>query len=167
MEKKYIYLDKNKAIQGIAEVIRTSNTKIENYNYYFERNAIEYYSNDIPGWIAYDIDTDTIREATIQELFDRGKYIPKDNQYVKDGIIKDIPLMPNEFIKGEFNIETETWIETSTLEDKINKCEYMILEKTKELKLYQDAGFEGSFKVEELKNKIEKLKNNLLNLHCL
>ena len=163
--KEYIYLRKDKAIKGIAEVLGTSQEARPDYNDYYEGNAVEYYSDNIPAWITYDVDTNTIREATIQELYDRGKYTLQENQYLKNGIIKEIPLMPDDLIKGKFNFETEEWEEIATLEDRILNCENLILKKTNELKLYQESGFEGSLKVQNLKQELEKLKQEYLELN--
>ncbi|MBC2850335.1 hypothetical protein H5J22_02610 [Cetobacterium sp. 8H] len=163
--KEYIYLRKDKAIKGIAEVLGTSQEAIPNYDEYYEGNAVEYYSDNIPAWITYDIDLNTIREATIQELYDRGKYILQENQYLKNGIVKEIPLMPDGLIKGKFNFETDKWEDVATLEDRILNCENLILQKINELKLYQDSGFEGSLKVQNLKQEIEDLKQKYLDLN--
>ena len=163
--KEYIYLRKDKALKGESEVLGTSQEAIPNYNEYYENNAVEYYSDDIPAWITYDIDSNTIREATIQELYDRGKYTLQEHQYLKDGIIKEIPLMPTGLIKGKFNFETEKWEEVATLEDRILNCKNLILKKTNELKLYQDSGFEGSLTVQNLKQEIEDLKQKYIDLN--
>lgn len=164
MDKIYIYLSREKALQGIAQVLGTGIERIENYEKYFEGKAIEYHSNNIPTFITYDLDSDTIREATPQELYERGKYILGSNEYLKNGVIKEIPQMPTDMIVGEFDEDTETWKEMATLEEKIENLERIILSKTSELNLYKDSGFQGSMKYENLKKEIEILKIDHVNL---
>ncbi|MGB6128866.1 MAG: hypothetical protein WBG30_08960 [Psychrilyobacter sp.] len=85
--KRYIYLDREKAKQGISLVYGVSETKIENYEQYFEGNAIEFYGGDLPHFVTYLEGSDSIREATEEEKLERGDRGLNDGEVLINGKI--------------------------------------------------------------------------------
>ena len=85
--KKYIYLDREKAKEGVSLVYEVSETKIENYEEYFEGNAVEFYGEDLPHFITYLEESDSIREATEEEKLERGDRVLNDGEILVDGKI--------------------------------------------------------------------------------
>lgn len=78
----YIYLDIEKAKEGIALVLSVTDIRIKNYKEYFEEKAVEYISENIPPFISYDTETDTIRKATKEEMFKRKQLKLENNQFI-------------------------------------------------------------------------------------
>ncbi|UUV16926.1 hypothetical protein NRK67_03195 [Fusobacteria bacterium ZRK30] len=85
--KNYIYLDREKAKEGVSLVYEVSETKIENYKEYFEGNAVEFYGVDLPHFITYLEKTDSIREATEEEKLERGDRVLNDGEVLMNGKI--------------------------------------------------------------------------------
>lgn len=154
----YIYLDKKEAIKGTSLVLGVYNNPIDNFNEYFENNAIEFIGDNLPYHITYDIEKNIIREATKQELYNRGEYSPSENQYIEKGILKDIPSMDKEYINGVFNQKTEKWEEKATNQEQreyfLNKC----FEISRKIQEYKSIGFEGRIEIVELENKLQNYK---------
>ena len=86
---KYFYLDKKKAKEGITLVFLVSEGRREDYKEYFETAAIEFVGEDIPHFITYQEETDTIREATEEEKLKRGQRPLYDNEAVINGKITE------------------------------------------------------------------------------
>lgn len=61
-----------------------------------------------------------IENKTREMLIIEGIEKPFDNEYLKEGVLKSIPPIPQEYIHGIFNIETESWRENATLEEQEN-----------------------------------------------
>lgn len=85
--KKYIYLDREKAKKGISLVFKMSETKVENYKKYFEGNALEFYGEDLPHFITYLEESDSIRPATEEEKLERGDKVLNDGEVIIGGKI--------------------------------------------------------------------------------
>jgi hypothetical protein len=113
----YIYLDKEEAKKGISLVITATEEPIVDYTKVLDDNCIEFVGDNIPYYITYVEESNTIREATMIELYNRGLYILSDNEYVKNGEIKTIPLPTKFYVKSEFDTNTETFKEVATQEE--------------------------------------------------
>jgi len=85
--KKYIYLDREKAKEGISLVYEASETKIENFKEYFEGNALEFHGEDLPHFITYIKESDSIRSATEEEKLERGDRVLNDGEVLINGKI--------------------------------------------------------------------------------
>ncbi len=85
--KNYIYLDREKAKEGVSLVYEVSKTKIENYEEYFEGNALEFYGEDLPHFITYLEESGSIRGATEEEKLERGDRVLNDGEILIDGKI--------------------------------------------------------------------------------
>lgn len=152
----FIYVDRNQAKLGVALVISISPTRVEDFETKYEGRAVEFNGEDLPHYITYEEATDSIREATIQERYDRGQYTPTSNQYVKNNLIKEIPPMDKKYIKGVFDIETEKWIETATPE------EILADEKLQQEQEYRDKLPQTVFALEEENKNLKEMLDFVL-----
>jgi hypothetical protein len=84
---KYIYLDREYAKQGLSMVYATSDTKRDDYEEYFEGKAIEFQGDDLPHFITYVEDGDTIRSATDSERVANGTLELGEGQVLIDDIV--------------------------------------------------------------------------------
>ncbi len=98
---KYFYLDREKAKKGITLVFLVSEEKKENYKEYFEDTAVEFRGGDIPYFITYQEETDTIREATEEEKLKRGQRPLYDNEAVIDGKIMEYNPSTQKVVEDE------------------------------------------------------------------
>lgn len=118
---KYFYIDEEEAKKGISCVCAFYDEKIEDYKKFFEEqygvNVIEFIGEELPHFITYDEKNRIVREATLEESYNRGDYTLSSNEYYKDGFIKTIPPCPDEIYIGKFNPDTEEWEETATIEE--------------------------------------------------
>ena len=85
--KKYIYLDREKAKEGISLVYKVSETEVDDYKKYFEGKAVEFHGEDLPYFITYLEESDSIREATEEEKLERGDRVLNDGEVIIDGKI--------------------------------------------------------------------------------
>ncbi len=98
---KYFYLDREKAKEGITLVFLVSEERKEDYKKYFEGAAIEFTGEDIPHFITYLEETDTIREATEEEKLERGQRPLYDNETVIDGKIVEYNPHTQKVVEGQ------------------------------------------------------------------
>ena len=83
----YIYLDKEKAKEGIALVVAVLEEQNKNYKKDYGENIVEFIGEDLPHYITYVEETDSIREATQEEKVARQQITLEDNQVIIDNII--------------------------------------------------------------------------------
>lgn len=83
----HIYLDREQAKRGTSLVKAVEEEKVENYREKFGENTIEFVGDDLPHFITYLSDTDTIREATESEKLARKQIELKDNEVIIDNVI--------------------------------------------------------------------------------
>ncbi len=98
---KYFYLDREKAKEGITLVFLVSEERKDNYKEYFKGTAIEFTGEDIPHFITYQEETDTIREATEEEKLRRGQRALYDNEILIDGKIVEYNPYTQKVVEGE------------------------------------------------------------------
>ena len=122
---KYFYLDKKKAKEGITLVFLVSEERREDYKGYFEGAAVEFVGEDIPHFITYQEEIDTIREATEEEKLKRGQRPLYDNEVVINGKIIEYNPSTQKILEGEIGEKIrEDYISegTVTLESEKNKA---------------------------------------------
>lgn len=121
MKKYYFYLDIDNLKINKNYAYEITEVPIKNYKEKYP-NAFEFYSNKVFNVPIFNENTNSIKEATIEELIDLG-YISLDNtQYLENNQIKsiyDIPCSPN-IIKRKWDNNTKQWIEGATLEEQID-----------------------------------------------
>lgn len=84
---KYIYLDRENAKKGVTLVYLVSEEKREDYEEYFEGKAVEFIGEDVPHFISYEEEIDSIREATEEEKLLRGQRQLYGNEVLIEGKI--------------------------------------------------------------------------------
>ena len=87
MSKKYIYISREQAKRGVSCVFAVMDEPIKNMTEYFEGKACLYVGEDLPHFITYLPETDTIREATEEEKLERNQRKLAENEFLKDGKI--------------------------------------------------------------------------------
>lgn len=163
MKTNYIYLSKKHAMEGTAMVLSVNETRIKNYINILGEDAVEFDATkvELPHYITYDAKNNIIREATLQERYNRGQYIPDENHYVKNGILKEYPSSPENIVKKIFNIDTEQWEETATeteislkeLNDNLRSIQYEIEDTNKfDLISYRSFVTNNGDSIEEIDN---------------
>ncbi len=69
----YIYLDKEEAKKGNSLVFAVCNEPIKDYEDYFDETVVEFVGRDLPHYITYIEESNSIREATEEEKLERGQ----------------------------------------------------------------------------------------------
>ena len=87
MSKKYIYISREQAKQGVSCVFAVFDTPVKNMTEYFEGKACLYEGEDLPHFITYLPELDTIREATEEEKLERNQRKLSENELLIDGKI--------------------------------------------------------------------------------
>ncbi|WP_302820512.1 hypothetical protein [Fusobacterium ulcerans] len=87
MSKKYIYISREQAKKGVSCVFAVKDEPIKNMAEYFEGKACLYVGEDLPHFITYLPEADTIREATEEEKLERNQRKLAENELLKDGKI--------------------------------------------------------------------------------
>lgn len=87
MSKKYIYISREQAKRGVSCVFAVFDTPVKNMAEYFEGKACLYVGEDLPHFITYLPEADTIREATEEEKLSRKQRTLAENELFIDGKI--------------------------------------------------------------------------------
>lgn len=87
MSKKYIYISREQAKQGVSCVFMVADKPVQNMAEYFEGKACLYVGEDLPHFITYIAEQDTIREATEEEKLERNQRKLTENELLIDGKI--------------------------------------------------------------------------------
>lgn len=122
MNNKYYYLRTDIAKNnGLACMVAVEENPIYNYREFFNLNhsvdVVEFIGEYVPSNITYIEESHCIREATKQESYKNGNYKLTENEYIKDGVVKNIPPVDMSLAKPVFNEELEIWVDMSTLEE--------------------------------------------------
>lgn len=150
----YIYLDREKAKKGIVLVLGVFENKQDNFE------GVLFEGDNLANEITYIEDTDTAREATKEEKYQRGQYELNGNEYYKNGVIKTYPEVPKNMINPQFDEDKEFWAESATLEEQEESLRNRIISRTDELIKIQLAGFNNF----ELQKEIDTLRNSHLEI---
>lgn len=112
MSKKYIYISREQAKQGVSCVFKVSDEPVANMAEYFEGKACLYIGEDLPHFITYLPETDTIREATEEEKLARNQRSLSDNELLIDGKIVSYDTYSQKVVDNEIVEKTrEDYIE--------------------------------------------------------
>lgn len=84
MSKKYIYICREQAKKGVSCVFAVKDEPIKNMAEYFEGKACLYVGEDLPHFITYLPELDTIREATEEEKLERNQRSLAENELLID-----------------------------------------------------------------------------------
>lgn len=145
----YIYLDREKAKEGVSLVFKVSETKIENYKEYFEGKAVEFYGEVLPHFITFINETDSIREATEEEKLSRGERSLAEGEAVINNVIVQYDTYSQKIIDGQIvNKTREDYITEGliTLESEKEKARS---QREKEYTAYQKLANNIFMEIEE------------------
>lgn len=100
MIKKYIYISREQAKRGVSCVFMVSDTPVKNMAEYFEGKACLYVGEDLPHFITYLPELDTIREATEEEKLERNQRKLSENELLIDGKIVSYDTYSQKIVNG-------------------------------------------------------------------
>lgn len=106
MSKKYIYISREQAKRGVSCVFAVKDEPVQNMAEYFEGKACLYIGEDLPHFITYLPETDTIREATEEEKLERNQRKLAENELLKDGKIISYDPYSQKIIDGNIMEKT-------------------------------------------------------------
>ncbi|MGL4567334.1 MAG: hypothetical protein ACRCU6_02255 [Fusobacteriaceae bacterium] len=164
----FIYLDREKAKEGISLVYFVSESRKNDYETYFEGQALEYEGNNLPHFITYISDKDTIREATEEEKLKRGERGLFENEILKNGKIISYDINTQKIVNNEIIDKTrEDYITEGiiTLESEKEKARTEREKQLRALDLYDKAVLRGDIKeTEEMKQERDKFRKDWLEI---
>ncbi|WP_306583700.1 hypothetical protein [Fusobacterium ulcerans] len=146
MSKKYIYISREQAKKGVSCVFMVSDTPVNNMAEYFEGKACLYEGEDLPHFITYLPEADTIREATEEEKLERNQRKLAENELLKDGKIISYDPYSQKVIDGNIVEKTrEDYIQEGliTLETEKEKARMEREKVFNALDLYDKAVLRG------------------------
>lgn len=112
MSKKYIYISREQAKKGVSCVFMVSDTPVQNMAEYFEGKACLYQGEDLPHFITYLPESDTIREATEEEKLARKQRSLAETELLIDGKIASYDPYSQKVVDNEIVEKTrEDYIE--------------------------------------------------------
>lgn len=100
MSKKYIYISREQAKQGVSCVFAVKDAPVQNMAEYFEGKACLYVGEDLPHFITYLPELDTIREATEEEKLERNQRKLSENELLIDGKIVSYDTYSQKIVNG-------------------------------------------------------------------
>lgn len=152
----FIYLDKESAKQGIALVLGVYNARKKNFKEYFVGNAIEFEGDNIPHYITYIKQTNTIREATEEEKLSRNQRELANNEVLIDGKIVIYDISTQKIVNNEIIDKIrEDYINEKviTIDTEKNKARVEREKQFKALDLYDKAVLRGDIQETEIDKK--------------
>lgn len=171
-------MSREKAKRGLALVYAVEEKKISNFNEYFRelgiRDAIEFKGEELPHYIAYIQELDTVREATVEERIRNGQYQFSADEYLdSENILRKKPNLPFEMAEPLWNNKKYRWEEGANFEGlkehlyKQNKSKFQEDEAVRKVVLSKALGFLIDCSMRDLE--IQKIykeimeKNQILN----
>lgn len=100
MNKKYIYISREQAKKGVSCVFAVMDEPIKNMAEYFEGKACLFIGEDLPHFITYLPELDTIREATEEEKLERNQKSLAENELLIDGKIVSYDPYSQKIVDG-------------------------------------------------------------------
>lgn len=146
MSKKYIYISREQAKQGVSCVFMVADKPVQNMAEYFEGKACLYVGEDLPHFITYLPEADTIREATEEEKLERNQRKLSENELLIDGKITSYDPYSQKVIDGNIVEKTrEDFIQEGliTLETEKEKARMEREKVFNALDLYDKAVLRG------------------------
>lgn len=168
MSKKYIYLSKEEAKKGIALVYEVKDKALnenEIKNKYGEKYCL-YIGEDLPHYITYVEDGNTVREATEEEKLERGERGLYNGEIYVNGRIEQVEI-PEGMIKPIWNSKEGKWEEKAIKEELIEARKNKIVEYEKlegEKELLKRSKFSSEDELHIVDEKIVALEKEINNL---
>lgn len=164
----YIYLDREKAKEGITLVYGVFEERKKDYKEFYEQKALEYEGNNLPHFITYIVEEDSIREATEEEKLEKGQRQLAPNEILKNGKIISYDITTQKIVNNEIIDKTrEDYIVEGiiTLESEKEKARMEREKQLRALDLYDKAVLRGDIKeTEEMKKERDKFRKAWLEI---
>lgn len=164
----YIYLDREKAKEGITLVYGVFEERKEDYKEFYEQKALEYEGNNLPHFITYIVEEDSIREATEEEKLEKGQRQLAPNEILKNGKIISYDIATQKIVNNEIIDKTrEDYIVEGiiTLESEKEKARMEREKQLRALDLYDKAVLRGDIKeTEDMKKERDKFRKAWLEI---
>lgn len=164
----YIYLDREKAKEGMTLVYGVFEERKEDYKEFYEQKALEYEGNNLPHFITYIVEEDSIREATEEEKLERGQRQLAPNEILKNGKIISYDITTQKIVNNEIIDKTrEDYIVEGiiTLESEKEKARMEREKQLRALDLYDKAVLRGDIKeTEDMKKERDKFRKAWLEI---
>lgn len=177
----YWYINKEKAInKGLAENYMTSDKPLLNPQEYFGTdNVLCYVGNELPYYVTYLPEINSVREATDFEKYKRKQYELKENEVVlenKEEIItiedgqyvnekEEVITIPRleEAIKQEWDKENHVWVDITTDLDRV-EAQYREYEGMDTVSVVEEMKLEDEAMAEEFINMLIELRGLIYTL---
>lgn len=164
----YIYLDREKAKEGITLVYGVFEERKEDYKDFYEQKALEYEGDNLPHFITYILEEDSIRAATEEEKLERGQRQLAPNEIVKNGKIISYDINTQKIVNNEIiDKAREDYIAEGiiTLESEKEKARGERERQLRALDLYDKAVLRGDInEIEEMKKERDKFRKAWLEI---
>ncbi|MGL5057299.1 MAG: hypothetical protein ACRC6A_08060, partial [Fusobacteriaceae bacterium] len=143
IKNRYIYISKEEAKKGTALVLAVTDEPIKNMEEYFEGRACLFIGEDLPHYITYLENENTIKEATEEEKLARNQRILSDNEILNEnGVIEAYDPYSQKIIDNEIIDKTrDDYINENliTLDSEKNKARNQRKNEMKSVDLYDKA----------------------------
>lgn len=168
MSKNWHYICKEHAKQGVVLSFATFDEPVENYEQYFDNRAVEVHG-DVPHFITYIEETNSIREATEEEKLARNQRILNENEFLdNNGKIKSYDINTQKIVDNKVIDKTrEDLIKENkiTLDSEKNKARMERDKQLKVLDLYDKAVLRGDLEeTKEMKEERDIFRKKWLQL---
>ncbi len=164
----FIYLDKENAKLGLSLVYGVFEKRKKDYIKDYDGKALEYEGENLPHFITYILETDSIREATEEEKLERGQRTIAYNEILKDGKIITYDYINQKIVNGEILDKTRNdYIEegTLTIESEKEKARLERENQFKALDLYDKAVLRGDIEeTQEMKKERDEFRESWLKI---
>lgn len=165
---KYIYISKEEAKKGVALVYAVTEEPIQNMDEYFEKKACLFIGQDLPHFITYLENENTIREATEEEKLERGQRQLAKNEILKNGKIISYNMNTQKVVNDEIIDKTrEDYISEGaiTLDSEKEKARTEREKQLRALDLYDKAVLRGDImETEEMKKNRDEFRKSWLEI---
>lgn len=165
---KYIYISKEEAKKGVALVYAVTEEPIQNMDEYFEKKACLFIGQDLPHFITYLENENTVREATEEEKLERGQRQLSKNEILKNGKIISYNMNTQKVVNNEIIDKTrEDYISEGaiTLDSEKEKARTEREKQLRALDLYDKAVLRGDImETEEMKKNRDEFRKSWLEI---
>lgn len=162
-DKKYFYIGKKEALNNESYVFKVSKNKIKSFKKIYGDNCVEFFGENLPPYVT--IEGDSARESTIPELYARGIYNLKPDEFIKEGTIyttKDFTI-DEDIISPVFDKKEMKWVESASMDTIVKHWYGKCIECSNTLNNIERIGFKNSYDYLKYSEKLEEYKNKYIN----
>lgn len=161
--KKYFYIGRKEALNNESYVFKISKNKIKSFKKIYGDNCVEFFGENLPPYVT--VEGDLARESTIPELYARGVYNLKPDEFIKEGTIyttKDFTI-DEDIISPVFDKKEMKWVESASMDTIVKHWYDKCMECSNTLNNIERIGFENSYDYLKYNEKLEEYKNKYIN----